>query len=73
MTAGPVESKREIPPVANAQAQAVAAKIEKKVEDTLYVLDREMAIMKWPAEFRAIMWDAVAHAAALRAHEARSA
>ena len=53
-------------------AEAVATKIEKKVEDTLYVLDREMAIMKWPAEFRAIMWDAVAHAAALRAHEARS-
>lgn len=68
MTVRPVESKREIPPLAN----AVAAKIEKKVEDTLYVLDREMAIMKWPPEFRAIMWNAVAHAAALRAHEARS-
>lgn len=54
------------------QAQAIAEKIEKKVEDALYPLDREMLIMKWPAEFRAIMWDAVVHAAALRAHEARS-
>lgn len=54
-----------------ATAESVAEKIAKRAEDALAGLDREMAIMKWPPEFRAIMWHAVAHAATLRAHEAR--
>jgi hypothetical protein len=48
-------------------AEAIAEKIAKKAEDTLAGLEREMDIMKWPQEFRAIMWNAVAHAASLRA------
>ena len=51
------------------KAEALAQKIARKAADTLASLDREMAIMKWPAEFRAIMWNAVAHDASIRAHE----
>lgn len=54
--------------VSDGKAEALAAKITAKAEDTLAALDREMTIMKWPAEFRAIMRGAVAHAASLRAH-----
>jgi hypothetical protein len=54
------------------KAEAVAEKIAAKAEDALANLDREMIIMKWPQEFRVIMWDAVAHAASLRAADARS-
>lgn len=53
----------------NEKAEAVAAKITAKVVDTLADLDREMSIMKWPAEFRTIMWEAVAHEAMNRAHK----
>lgn len=53
------------------KAEALAAKIERKANDTLAALDREMDIMKWPPEFRAIMWGAVAHAAALREGESK--
>jgi hypothetical protein len=49
------------------KAAALAKKIEQKASDTLAALDGEMAIMKWPAEFRTIMWNAVAHEAMLRA------
>ncbi len=45
------------------KAEALAGKITDKAADALSALDREMAIMKWPAEFRAIMWDAVAELA----------
>ncbi len=55
-----------------AKAQALANKITSKAEDALSGLDREMAIMKWPAEFRAIMWEAVVELAARRAAGARS-
>lgn len=48
------------------RAQALAAKITTKAADALSSLDREMAIMKWPGEFRAIMWGAVAALAAQR-------
>lgn len=54
------------------KAEAVAEKIAKKAEDTLAALEREMDIMKWPPEFRAIMWGAVAHAATLREHESKA-
>lgn len=46
-----------------AKAEALAEKIAAKAADALSAIDREMAIMKWPAEFRAIMWGAVAHEA----------
>jgi hypothetical protein len=51
-----------------ALADQITAKAEKAVAD----LDREMALRKWPAEFRAIMWDAVAIVAQSRAADARS-
>lgn len=50
---------------------ALADKITTKAEDTLSSLDREMAIMKWPAEFRAIMWETVAAVASQRAADAK--
>lgn len=53
------------------KAQALADKITAKARDALSGVDREMSIMKWPAEFRAIMWDAVAELASRRAAEAR--
>lgn len=55
------------------KAQALAVKITGKAEDALAGLEREMAIMKWPAEFCAIMWSAVAETAARRAELARHA
>ncbi len=51
------------------KAQALAIKIAEKSRDTLAALEREMIIMKWPAEFRIIMWNAVAHEATIRAGE----
>jgi hypothetical protein len=53
------------------KAAALAEKITDRAADALSDLDREMAIMKWPAEFRAIMWEAVAHLALSRADEMR--
>lgn len=47
-----------------ADAQQLAEKIAKKAADMLDPLEREMIVMKWPAEFRAIMWQAVADTAA---------
>jgi hypothetical protein len=52
------------------QAVALAGKIAAKAEDALSGLDREMRIMGWPPEFRAIMWGAVAQAALKRQAEA---
>ncbi len=49
------------------KAQVLAEKIVAKAADTLAILDREMTIMKWPAEFRKIMWEAIAHEATNRA------
>lgn len=52
------------------KAQALAEKITSKAEDALSGIDQE--IMKWPAEFRAIMWGAVVEVASLRRSEAQS-
>lgn len=49
----------------------LAGKISAKAEDALARLDAEMRIMQWPAEFQAIMWEAVADAATIRARFAR--
>lgn len=48
----------------------IAEKIAGKARDTLEPLAREMLIMKWPAEFQAIMWSAVAQHAGILAAEA---
>ena len=50
---------------------ALASRISGKAEDALSRLDAEMNMMKWPAELRAIMWDAVADLATIRAKEAK--
>ena len=42
------------------KAQALAEKITQKAHDAFAGVEREMMIMKWPAEFRAIMWHAIA-------------
>lgn len=42
------------------RAAALAEKITLKAENALSGIQRELVIMKWPAEFRAIMWGAVA-------------
>lgn len=41
------------------QAMDIVVKIRRKVDDLLTPLGREMRIMKWPAEYRAILWEAV--------------
>jgi hypothetical protein len=50
----------------DAKAKALAAKIEEKAAEALSLLDRQMSVMQWPAEFRAIMWQAVAEVATRR-------
>ena len=52
---------------------ALADQITKKAEEAVADLDLEMAMRKWPAEFRAIMWEAVADIASRRAKNARTA
>lgn len=55
------------------RAVDLADKIVAKAEESLASIEREMIIMKWPAEFRAIMWGTVADIASKRADEARRA
>lgn len=52
------------------KAVDVADKVVARADDALSSLDREMA--PWPAEFRAIMWDAIAAIATSRANDARA-
>lgn len=49
----------------------LADKITAKAEEAVADLELEMTLRKWPADFRAIMWDAVALVAQSRAKEAR--
>lgn len=51
------------------KSTALADKVVALVEDGLRGLDR--TIITWPAEFRAIIWEAVADTAARRAIAAR--
>ncbi|WP_044558697.1 hypothetical protein [Azospirillum sp. B4] len=48
-------------------ATAIAARIEAKAVALLAPLEREMALMSWRPEFKAIMWAAVAIEAQRRA------
>jgi hypothetical protein len=48
----------------------VASKIAVMAEGSLAGLERVM--VDWPAEFRVILWEAVAHTATLRADAARA-
>jgi hypothetical protein len=41
------------------KAMAMVQKINRKVDDLLEPLQREMRIMKWPAEYQSILWEAV--------------
>lgn len=50
-------------------AEALAEKIARKADDVLDGLRLEMTMAKWPAEFRKIMWEAVAATATQRARE----
>lgn len=50
---------------------ALADKITTRAEEALADLDREMALRRWPADFRAIMWEAVAAVATSRADDAK--
>lgn len=52
------------------KAEALAAKITANAEDHLRALEWQMT--KWPADFRAIMWGAVADIAFKRKGEAES-
>ena len=51
------------------KAQVLAEKITATAEAGLRNL--ELALHKWPAEFQAIMWDAVVEIASRRAQDAR--
>lgn len=50
-----------------AKAKALATKIQKRADESLAPIAREMLVMQWPAEYRAIMWQAVAEEALRRA------
>jgi hypothetical protein len=52
------------------KADDLAEKLTGKAQDALAGIEREMIIMKWPAEFQAIMWDVVATVANSRKMEA---
>jgi hypothetical protein len=54
------------------KAVSIAMQIAAKAEAALESMAVEMDYMKWPPEFRAIMWDAVSHTAATRAKECRA-
>lgn len=56
----------------SANPEELAEKIAKKAAALLGPLELEMALAKWPAEFRVIMWEAVADTATLRANDARA-
>ena len=45
------------------KAIKVAAQIEQMASDTLAPLAKHMRILKWPAEYQAIVWGAVAEKA----------
>lgn len=47
-------------PVAHLEkAMTMVQKINRKVDDLLLPLQREMRIMQWPTEYQAILWEAV--------------
>lgn len=50
----------------------IAEKITAKASGALHPLEREMIVMKWPAEFRVILWEAVAAIATQRADSSRA-
>lgn len=54
------------------KAVALAEKITSKAEGALEGIEREMIIMKWPPEFRAILWGTVAAIAAQRRDDAEA-
>lgn len=53
------------------EAAKLVAKIEAKAAATVAPLAREMRILAWPSHYRAIMWEAVAAAALVKAGEAK--
>ena len=53
------------------KALSIAEQIAKLSVVALAPLEREMEIMKWPAEFRKIVWESVAGDAMTRASEAK--
>lgn len=50
----------------------LADKITAKAEEALSRLELEMAMGKWPPDFRAIMWEAVVVVASSRAKASRA-
>jgi len=54
------------------RAQRLASMIEQRARETLDPLNRRMVVDRWPAEFQAIMWRAVADIAAREAAKAEA-
>lgn len=50
---------------------ALADKLTAKAEGVLAGIEMEMIVMKWPSDFRVIMWETIAHIASIRADEAK--
>jgi len=48
----------------------IAEKIAAKAEGVLHGIEREMIVMKWEPEFRAILWETIAAIATQRAQGA---
>lgn len=55
-----------------AKSIGLAEKLTAKAEDALSGLEYEMIVRKWPADLRAILWDAVAMIATQRANDAKN-
>lgn len=53
-----------------AKAKRIVAQIEAKIAGAIGPLEREMQIMQWAPEYRAIVWEAVARKAMEKALEA---
>lgn len=51
------------------KAQETVTKIMSMVVDLLMPMERQMMVMQWAPEFRAIMWEAVAREAIARAEK----
>lgn len=54
-----------------AEAEAVAAKIQSKITHLLAPMAAEMRIMEWDPEYQEIVWEAIGHEALKRSREAK--
>lgn len=61
------DAEEELSPEEMAQAEQLARQLDAKAEQALSSLDREMNLMRWPAEYRSLLWSIVARKALRKA------